>query len=467
MPLACSRDWVGPVVAAPPMGPTVPCGSLIPWMMGPSPSPRADRSATGPDRRPRRVRGDGGAGAARHRADRDRGGGHHRRLAAAQLRHRTQHARGVCRRGPGRLQRVQRGRPRGRRRSPRSPWAGAGYEPRVVDAGPGPDGRRRPGRGRPSRRAVPAIVSSRPSATTSVGPAGCSPSPTVARSRTNLFPAATPFGPPPRTITGRPGPSSKTLSSSGPIGTDSRSRTSPPRLARRPGFQPWNLRVVTDPDDQIVGAAYVVLAGELGYVEKVAVKPCAAGPGPRPGPAGRRLRSVPSPRGHCVDAVDGLTNGRPRPLREGRHGGRRRLAAPFDRALSRGRPALTSARHVPTVNQEEPRRREAHGDGTPGGLVRRSGRFHPLPVLGRRAVDDPRPEPGRGRHRRRRGRHGRRGPAAPRLRQPGRHGPGNDHWPPAAARPHPSRGGRPGRGRRDRGLRRRLRWRRQRSDACR
>ena len=51
------------------------------------------------------------------------------------------------------------------------------------------------------------------------------------------------------------------------------------QVVRRPGFQPWNLRVVTDPADQIVGAAFVFVAGEVGYVEKVAVKPAQRGRG--------------------------------------------------------------------------------------------------------------------------------------------------------------------------------------------
>jgi GNAT superfamily N-acetyltransferase len=51
------------------------------------------------------------------------------------------------------------------------------------------------------------------------------------------------------------------------------------QVVRRPGFQPWNLRVVTDPADQIVGAAFVFVAGEVGYVEKVAVKQAERGRG--------------------------------------------------------------------------------------------------------------------------------------------------------------------------------------------
>ncbi|HYF74461.1 MAG TPA: GNAT family N-acetyltransferase, partial [Nocardioides sp.] len=41
----------------------------------------------------------------------------------------------------------------------------------------------------------------------------------------------------------------------------------------RPGFEPWNLRVVTDDDGEVVGATQVFLAnGEEGYVNKVATR---------------------------------------------------------------------------------------------------------------------------------------------------------------------------------------------------
>ena len=50
------------------------------------PARRAHRRARSPDRRPRRLRGDGRRGAGRHRRGRDRGGRHRRRLAAAALR---------------------------------------------------------------------------------------------------------------------------------------------------------------------------------------------------------------------------------------------------------------------------------------------------------------------------------------------------------------------------------------------
>lgn len=40
----------------------------------------------------------------------------------------------------------------------------------------------------------------------------------------------------------------------------------------RPGFEPWNLRVVTDPSGDVVGVAVVQLAGETAYVARLAVR---------------------------------------------------------------------------------------------------------------------------------------------------------------------------------------------------
>ncbi|HEY3529149.1 MAG TPA: GNAT family N-acetyltransferase [Nocardioides sp.] len=43
----------------------------------------------------------------------------------------------------------------------------------------------------------------------------------------------------------------------------------------RPGFEPWHLRVVTDPEDTIVGCALVIMAGEdadEAYIERLAVR---------------------------------------------------------------------------------------------------------------------------------------------------------------------------------------------------
>jgi GNAT superfamily N-acetyltransferase len=43
-------------------------------------------------------------------------------------------------------------------------------------------------------------------------------------------------------------------------------------VMERPGFAPWNLRVVTDPAGKVVGAAFVVLASGCGYVDRLAVR---------------------------------------------------------------------------------------------------------------------------------------------------------------------------------------------------
>jgi mycothiol synthase len=40
----------------------------------------------------------------------------------------------------------------------------------------------------------------------------------------------------------------------------------------RPGFEPWNLRLVVAPDGEVVGGVHVVLADDAGYVAKIAVR---------------------------------------------------------------------------------------------------------------------------------------------------------------------------------------------------
>jgi mycothiol synthase len=44
------------------------------------------------------------------------------------------------------------------------------------------------------------------------------------------------------------------------------------QVMQRPGFEPWNLRVVTDASEQVVGAALVLIADNTGFVEKLAVR---------------------------------------------------------------------------------------------------------------------------------------------------------------------------------------------------
>lgn len=40
----------------------------------------------------------------------------------------------------------------------------------------------------------------------------------------------------------------------------------------RPGFEPWNLRVVQGPSGEVVGAAYILLSEETGFINKLAVR---------------------------------------------------------------------------------------------------------------------------------------------------------------------------------------------------
>ncbi len=44
------------------------------------------------------------------------------------------------------------------------------------------------------------------------------------------------------------------------------------QVMQRPGFEPWNLRVLTDETDEVVGAALVLIAESTGFVEKLAVR---------------------------------------------------------------------------------------------------------------------------------------------------------------------------------------------------
>jgi GNAT superfamily N-acetyltransferase len=41
---------------------------------------------------------------------------------------------------------------------------------------------------------------------------------------------------------------------------------------QRPGFEPWNLRIVVDPAGEAVGACFVVTNGEFAYVDQLAVR---------------------------------------------------------------------------------------------------------------------------------------------------------------------------------------------------
>jgi GNAT superfamily N-acetyltransferase len=54
------------------------------------------------------------------------------------------------------------------------------------------------------------------------------------------------------------------------------------RVWERPGSAPWNLRLLIAPDGDLVGAAHVFLAGDAGYVARVAVRPDHRGRGLAP-----------------------------------------------------------------------------------------------------------------------------------------------------------------------------------------
>jgi mycothiol synthase len=51
------------------------------------------------------------------------------------------------------------------------------------------------------------------------------------------------------------------------------------QVVGRPGFEPWNLRIVVDPAGVAVAGLHVVLAGDTGYVPKIAVRPDQRGRG--------------------------------------------------------------------------------------------------------------------------------------------------------------------------------------------
>lgn len=44
------------------------------------------------------------------------------------------------------------------------------------------------------------------------------------------------------------------------------------QVFQRPGWAPWNLRVAVGPDGSVVGAAYVTIGGDVGFVDRIAVR---------------------------------------------------------------------------------------------------------------------------------------------------------------------------------------------------
>ena len=92
---------------------------------------------------------------------------------------------------------------------------------------------------------------------------------------------------------------------------------------RRPGHEPWMLRVVTDPAGEVVGTAMLIMAGDPvdRGLHRAARRPQGpARPGPGPGAARRRLRAGSPARRPALRPLDRLAHRRAEPLREGRHG---------------------------------------------------------------------------------------------------------------------------------------------------
>jgi len=54
------------------------------------------------------------------------------------------------------------------------------------------------------------------------------------------------------------------------------------RVWDRPGYEPWNLRLLTSPDGAVVGATHVFLSGDGAYVARIAVRPDHRGRGLAP-----------------------------------------------------------------------------------------------------------------------------------------------------------------------------------------
>ncbi len=100
----------------------------------------------------------------------------------------------------------------------------------------------------------------------------------------------------------------------------------------RPGFEPWNIRVATDPHGRVVAVSNIHLNVDGERPERLH-RPAGHGQGappprPRPGPARRLLRGRARARRRTVRAVHRLTDRRAHALREGRDVGDVGLAQP-------------------------------------------------------------------------------------------------------------------------------------------
>ena len=124
----------------------------------------------------------------------------------------------------------------------------------------------------------------------------------------------------PRPSTSRAGPSRRTPSSSGRSASARPSRTGGPRSSAAPGFEPWNLRVVTDPAGEVVGVAVAADDRGCGFIARLATRRDQRGRGLA---QALLVDAFARARAHGADALRALhrlPHRRARPLREGRHG---------------------------------------------------------------------------------------------------------------------------------------------------
>ncbi len=168
-------------------------------------------------------------------------------------------------------------------------------------------------------------------------------------------------------------------------------------MTRRPGFEPWNLRVVLDPAGAVVAMAMVQMAETTAFIARLATTKEQRGQGLAQALlvdafAVGRAHGAPE-----VGAVHRLAHRRARALREGRHGRRPR---PGSTEPSRCEPA----RRADQPAADPRRRRGRHGADHRRGAARR-------------------------RHRRRRPRRGRERVAAPVVRPRHQQPRGLRRWP--------------------------------------
>ena len=97
---------------------------------------------------------------------------------------------------------------------------------------------------------------------------------------------------------------------------------------RRPGFEPWNLRIVVDPDGNAVGACFLTLNDDTGYVSQLAVRRDRRGLGLARALLADAFSNAREHGATRCDLCHRLAHRCPRPLRAGRNGGHRHLGPP-------------------------------------------------------------------------------------------------------------------------------------------